>query len=73
MFNFKFTLMKTIDEISKFRRMLAATIDEGCVCKEIMPAIQSAVTALLQVEFVAFCLTEDGREVELHKDSLETA
>lgn len=73
MFNFKFTLMKTIDEISMFRRMLAALIDEECVCKEIMPAIQSAVTALLQVEFVAFCLKEDGREVELHKDSSETA
>lgn len=73
MFNFKFIIMKTIDEISKFRRMLTATITEGCVCDEIKPAIQSAVTALLQVEFVAFCLTEDGRDVELHKDSSETA
>lgn len=73
MFNLKCFIMKTIEEISKFRRMLTATVNEGCVCDEIKPAIQSAVTALLQIEFVAFCLTEDGREVELNKDSSETA
>lgn len=73
MFNLKCFIMKTIEEISKFRRMLTATVNEGCVCDEIKPAIQSAVTALLQIEFVAFCLTEDGRVVELNKDSSETA
>lgn len=73
MFNLKCFVMKTIEEISRFRRMLTSTVNEGSVCDEIKPAIQSAVTALLQIEFVAYCLTEDGREVELHKDSSETA
>lgn len=60
--------MFKIEDVKDFRKSLVTAVSDESVCKEIKPALQAAINALMQVEFVAFCIADDGGVIVDSKD-----
>lgn len=60
MFNLICSIMEKVHD---FRKYVLELLGSEHVNGKIKPSLQALVTALMQVEFVAFCLNDDGESV----------